>query len=138
VAEAVVKGLGNVIYTSHDILPNHQCCVFYVSGKIFREQPEMAKKLVKIHLRAMKYIAERPNDAMAIFADRTGKSLDVVQESWKRMIWDYHLNTTSMKTFVSFLIQQDKIQSMDVPSIDEFINNAIDKQFLAEVEINGL
>jgi len=136
VAEAVVKGLGDVIYTSHDILPSHQCCVFYVSGKIFREQPEMAKKLIKIHLRAMKYIEERPNDAMAIFANRTGKSPDVVQESWERMIWDYHLNTTSMKTFVSFLIQQDKIQSTDVPNIDEFINNAIDKQFLAEVETN--
>jgi len=138
VAEAVVKGLGNVTLTSHDILSSHQCCVFYISGKMFREQPDIAKKLIKIHLRAMKYVATRPNDAMKIFADRTGKTLDVVQESWKRMIWDYNLNTTSMKTFVGYLIEQGKIGSTDVANIDQFINNAIDTQLLAEVEASGL
>jgi len=136
-AEAVVKGLGHVVYTSHDILPNHQCCVLYVSGKMFREQPELARKLIKIHLKAMKFVTERPNDAMAIFANRTGKTLDIVQESWKRMIWDYHLNTASMKSFVTYLIQQDKIQSTDVPNIDNFINNAVDTKLLAEVEASA-
>jgi len=138
VAEAVVKGLGNVTYTSHDILPSHQCCVFYISGKMLREQPDIARKLVKIHLRAMKYVTERPNDAMEIFADRTGKSLEVVQESWKRMIWDYHPNITSMKTFVSYLIEQKKIASSDVQDVDQFVNNAVDTQILTEVEASGL
>lgn len=137
VAEAVVEGLGNVIYTSHDIMPSHQCCVFYVSGKMFREQPDLAKKLVRVHIKAMKYVMERPNDAMKIFADRTGKSMEVVQESWKRMIWDYHLNTTSMKAFVSYLVEQNKIKSTDVPNIDQFINDTIDAQILAEVEASG-
>jgi NitT/TauT family transport system substrate-binding protein len=134
VAEVVVKGLGNVTYTSHDILPNHQCCIFYVSGKMFREQPDLVKKLIKVHLKAMKFISERPDDAMKIFADRTGKDLAVVQESWKRMKWDSHLNITSMKTFVDYLIEQGKISSDDVPNIDEFINTAIDQQLLTEVE----
>lgn len=137
VAEAVVKGLGHVIYTSHDILPAHQCCVFYVSGKVFREQPNLAKKLIKIHLRAMKYVTERPNDAMKIFADRTGKPMDVVQESWERMIWDYHVNTTSVKTFVNYLLEQGKIKGTDVPNVDQFVNNAIDTQILTEVEAGG-
>jgi len=133
-AEAVVNGLGHVVYTSHDILPSHQCCVLYVSGKMFREQPDLAKKLIKIHLKAMKYVTERPNDAMAIFANRTGKTLAIVQESWKRMIWDYHLNTASMKSFVTYLIQQHKIQSTEVPNVDDFINSAVDTKLLAEVE----
>jgi len=133
-AEAVVRGLGHVVYTSHDILPSHQCCVLYVSGKMFREQPGLAKKLIKIHLKAMKYVTQQPDDAMAIFANRTGKTLDVVQESWKRMIWDYNVNTTSMKSFVNYLIQQDKIQSTDVPNVDDFINDAVDTKLLGEVE----
>jgi len=137
VAEAVVKGLGHIIYTSHDILPDHQCCVFYVSGKVFREQPDLAKKLIRIHLRAMKYVTERPNDAMKIFADRTGKPMDVVQESWERMIWDYHVNTTSVKTFVNYLLEQGKIADTDVPNVDQFVTNAIDTQLLAEVEAGG-
>jgi len=133
-AEVVVKGLGHVVYTSHDIMPGHQCCVLYVSGKMFREQPDLAKKLIKIHLKAMKFVTEHPNDAMAIFANRTGKALDIVQESWKRMIWDYKVNTASMKSFVTYLIQQGKIQSTDVPNVDDFINNAVDTKLLAEVE----
>jgi len=133
-AESVVKGLGHVVYTSHDIMPNHQCCVLYVSGKMFREQPDLAKKLIKIHLKAMKFVTEQPNEAMNIFANRTGKTLDVVQESWKRMIWDYNVNSASMKSFVSYLIQQNKILITDVPNEDDFINNAVDTQLLAEVE----
>jgi len=136
-AEAVTKGLGHIVYTSHEILPNHQCCVLYVSGKMFREQPDFTKKLIKIHLKAMQYVTQRPNDAMAIFANRTGKTLDIVQESWKTMIWDYNLNITSMKSFVNYLIQQGKIQSTDVPNIDDFINAAVDRELLAEVEASA-
>jgi len=136
-AEAVVNDLGHVVFTSHDILPNHQCCVLYVSGKMFREQPDLAKRLIKIHLKAMKYVTERPNDAMAIFANRTGKTLDIVQESWKRMIWDYNVNTASMKTFANYLIQQNKILSADVPNVDDFISNAVDTKLLAEVEASA-
>lgn len=134
VAETFVKGLGNINYTSHDILPFHQCCVFYVSGKIFREQPALAKRLVKVHFKAMKYVVEHPEDAEKIFAERTGKSMDVVQESWKRMIWDYHLNVTSINSFAKYLIEQHKIESADVPNVEQFIEDIIDTQILAEVE----
>jgi NitT/TauT family transport system substrate-binding protein len=134
VAEVVVKGLGNVIYTSNNILPDHQCCIFYISGKMFREQPDLVKKLIKVHLKSMKFVSERPSDAMKIFAERTGKDLAVVQESWERMKWDSHLNITSMKTFVDYLIKQGKISSGDVQNIDEFINEAVDQQLLKEVE----
>jgi len=133
-AEVVVKGLGHVVYTSHDIFPSHQCCVLYISGRILREQPSLAKNLIKIHLKAMNYVTAQPNDAMDIFANRTGKTLDIVQESWKRMIWDYNLNTASMKSFVTYLIQQGKILPTDVPNVDDFINKAVDTQLLAEVE----
>jgi len=136
-AEAVIKGLGQVVYTSHDILPNHQCCVLYVSSRMLREQPDLAKKLIKIHLKAMKYVTEHPNEAMAIFANRTGKTLDIVQESWKRMIWDHQPNTASMISFVTYLMQQNKILPADVPNVDDFINNAVDTKLLAEVEAGG-
>lgn len=132
-AEVVVKGIGHVVYTSHDILPNHQCCVFYVSGKIFREQTDLAKKLLKVHVKAMNFAMNNPEDAMKIFADMTGKSIDVVRESWKRMVWDYYVNMTSMKIFVHYLIEQGKIDPGDVPNVDEFINTAVDQNLLREV-----
>jgi len=136
-AEVAVKGLGNIIYTSHDILPNHQCCVLYVSGRVFRERRDLAKRLIKIHLRAMKFVFEQADKAQQIFANRTGKAIDVVKESWKRMIWDYNLNVTSMKTFVNYLLERGTIKSTDVPNVDDFINTAVDWQLLKEVEISA-
>jgi len=132
-AEVVVKGIGHVIHTSHDILPNHQCCVFYVSGKIFKEQPDLAKKLIKAHVKAMNFAKNNPDDAMEIFADMTGKSMEVVKESWKRMVWDYNVNITSMKIFVDYLTDQGKINPKDIPNVDEFLNSLVDQELLKQV-----
>lgn len=134
IAEVSAKGLGNVIYTSHDILPGHQCCVLYVSGKIFREHKDIAKKLIRIHLKAMKFINEQTEVAQQIFANSTGTAMNVIQDSWKRMIWDYHLNMTSIKIFANYLIERGTIKSEDVPDMEGFINSAIDMQLLKEIE----
>jgi NitT/TauT family transport system substrate-binding protein len=123
-AEAVVNGIGHIIYTSHDILPNHQCCIFYVSGKIYREQPDLLKKLIKVHIKAMKFIVSNGADAMKIFSNLTGKPVEIIENSWGRMVWDYHPNIESMKAFVGYLIEQGKINPEDVPDIDKFISEA--------------
>jgi NitT/TauT family transport system substrate-binding protein len=133
-AEAVVRGLGHVVYTSYDIYPNHQCCVLYVSGKMFRERPDIVEKLIGIHIRAAKLCMEHPEEAQQIFADRAGKSIEVVTESWKRMVWDYHVNTESMKVFVEYLIEQGKVMPADVPDVGKFVTAAVDTTLLAKVE----
>ena len=122
--EAVVNGIGHIIYTSHDIMPNHQCCVFYVSGKIYREQPDLLKKLIKVHIKAMRFIISNGTDAMKIFSNMTGKPMEIIENSWERMVWDYHPNIESMKAFVGYLIEQGKIRPEDVPDIDKFISEA--------------
>jgi len=132
-AEVVVKGIGHVVYTSYNILPSHQCCVFYVSGKIFREQPDLTKKLIKAHVKAMNFAKNNPDDAMKIFANMTGKSMEVVKESWKRMVWDYNVNVTSMKIFVDYLIDQGKIDPKDIPNVDDFLNSLVDQELLKQV-----
>jgi len=133
-AEAVVNGFGHIIYTSHEILPNHQCCVFYVSGKLLRENPETARKLIKIHLKSMTFAKEHPDEAKKIFSKMTGKPIGVVDESWKRMIWDHHVNTESMKIFVPYLIEQGSISAKDVPDVNVFVNGLVDEKILADVE----
>jgi NitT/TauT family transport system substrate-binding protein len=122
--EAVVDGIGHIIYTSHDILPNHQCCIFYVSGKIYREQPDLLKKLIKVHIKAMNFIVNNGADAMKIFSNMTGKPMEIIENSWERMVWDYHPNIESMKAFVGYLIEQGKISPEDVPDVDKFISEA--------------
>ena len=133
-AEAVVKGLGHIIYTSRDILPNHQCCVFYVSGKLLRENRELAKKLLIGHVRAMKFATEHPEDSMKIFVRMTGKSEDVVRECWGRMVFDYHLNVESLKVFLSYLVSYGFIEGGAVQDVDLFLKELVDTSLLEEVE----
>ena len=131
-AEVVVAGIGHVVYTSHEILPQHQCCVFYISGQISREDRDLAVRLVRAHVKAMEFAIENENGAMEIFAARTGKSLDVVRESWKRMVWNYTPSIESMKIFTQWLINAGKIEAGDVPDINAFVENAVDLTLLAD------
>ena len=133
-AEAVIKKIGHIIYTSHDILPNHQCCVFYVSGKLLKEKPEIAKKLVRVHVKAMRFIRENPEEAKKIFSEMTGKPLNIVDECWDRMVWDYHVNVKSIKIFVPFLIEQGKVSARDISDVDRFVESLVNTKLLAEVE----
>ncbi len=129
-AEAVVKGTGQVVYTSHDILPNHQCCVFYVSGRLLRKDRRLALSLVRAHLRAMRVVEENENLAMQIFFSRTGKSMGVIQESWKRMVWDPTPNEESILTFARLLIQAGKITGVE--NVEAFVRKALDLTLLEE------
>jgi NitT/TauT family transport system substrate-binding protein len=129
-AEAVVNGTGQVVYTSHDILPDHQCCVLYVSGKLLREDRRLALSLVKAHLRAMEVVVENENRAMQIFSSRTGKSLSVIQESWKRMVWDPTPNEESIRIFTRALLEAGKITGVE--NVEAFVRNALDLTLLEE------
>ncbi len=129
-AEAVVNGTGRVVYTSRDILPGHQCCILYVSGKLLREDRRLALSIVKAHVKAMQTMMENENLAMQIFSSRTGKSTAVVQESWKRMVWDYHPHVESIKTFASFLVETGEIKGVE--NVDAFVEGALDLTLLEE------
>jgi hypothetical protein len=77
---------------------------------------------------------ENPDEAMNVYAQMTGKSIEVVKESWKRMVWDYHINVESMKVLVQYLIEQGKVTPEDVPDVEKFVTAAVDEKLLAEVE----
>lgn len=129
-AEAVVNGTGRVVYTSHDILPHHQCCVLYVSGKLLREHRGLALSIVRAHVKAMEVVRENENRAMQIFSSRTGKSMAVVQESWKRMVWDPTPDVPSIKTFAEALVRAGKITGVE--NVDALVENALDLTLLEE------
>lgn len=99
---------------------------------MYREQPDIAKKLLRAHIKAMQFAVDSPDVSMSIFANMSGKSIDVVEESWKNMIYDVNVDTASMKTFVSYLIEQEIITE-SIPDIDEFVDSAVDQSLLQEV-----
>jgi NitT/TauT family transport system substrate-binding protein len=133
-AEAVVKGTGYVIYTSEDILPGHQCCILYVSGKMLKEQPDLVKKILKVHVRVLRDVKETsPEEAMKLFSEMTGRPIGTIQEAWKRMKWGYYVDEESTKIFVKSLIEDKMIDPEKVPEVDTFVKSFIDRKTLEEV-----
>lgn len=130
-ADAVVRGIGNVIYTSHDILPDHQCCVLWVSKELIDARPDVVENLVRVHVRALKYILDNSTGANEIIASAIGKSLAVIQEAWPRMIWSYHVNTESMETFATEMIAKGKITG--VTDVEAFVTGLVDEMVLDSV-----
>ncbi|TDA31727.1 MAG: hypothetical protein DSO02_06335 [Hadesarchaea archaeon] len=130
-AEAVVNGTGKVVYTSHEILPGHQCCVLYISGKLLREDRDLALSIVRAHVKAMQLVKENENRAMQIFSSRTGKPMGVVQEAWKRMVWEYRPNVESIRTFARLLIETGAIKGVE--NVDAFVEKALDLTLLGEI-----
>ena len=66
--------------------PNHTCCVLVVSGKLIREHPEIVRQIIKTNDKAVAFNEQNPDEAAAIFANKTGSKLEDVKASLKE--WD--------------------------------------------------
>jgi NitT/TauT family transport system substrate-binding protein len=82
----VDQGAGKIIVHSGEMYPNHTCCVLVVSGKLIREHPDIVRQIVKTNDKAVAYNEAHPDEAAAIFANKTGANLADVQASLKE--WD--------------------------------------------------
>jgi len=84
VSEAVLKGYGEVIASSHDIWPNHPCCVVAATDNLDRD---VAVAIVWAHVKATRFINSEENREKVIqyAMEFTGKSRDVVEDALKRI-----------------------------------------------------
>jgi NitT/TauT family transport system substrate-binding protein len=82
----VNQGKGKIVVHSGEMYPNHTCCVLVVSGKLIREHPEIVRQIIKTNDKAVQFNEQNPDEAAAIFADKTGSKLEDVRASLKE--WD--------------------------------------------------
>lgn len=84
VSEAVNQGYGKIIATSHDIWPNHICCVVAIANK---SEKDVAVALVWAHVKATRFINSKDNhDKVLEYAEEfTGKRKDVIEDALKRI-----------------------------------------------------
>lgn len=66
---AELEGWGKVVVRSNEMWPNHPCCVLVISGKLIRENPELAKKIVKVHFNATNYMLNHPKEAAELYVN---------------------------------------------------------------------
>jgi NitT/TauT family transport system substrate-binding protein len=73
-----IEGNGKSVVKSGEMWPGHVCCVLLVSGKLIRENPELVKEIINIHIKANEYIKESPEDAAGIASKKLGLSKETI------------------------------------------------------------
>jgi NitT/TauT family transport system substrate-binding protein len=85
-----IKNIGKIAVSSGDMVLNHPCCVLAVSREFYEKYPDLAKLLVKLHVKAERYITENTVEAIEIGASKLSE------------LWGYNITFTRyvlMKVF---------------------------------------
>jgi NitT/TauT family transport system substrate-binding protein len=118
----------SLLLTSHDLFPDHQCCVLVVNQNLYNMHPDIVQKMVAIHEVATSFIGSNSTEAAQIAVNFTGLPLPVVQTAFGTVIYDTTINIESCKTFLSALINLGRIPSLNLSQVDSFIDAFIKQQ----------
>lgn len=78
--QAEMKGIGKIVLNSSEMWM-HPCCVVLVSDKFIKEDPDMVRKIVKTHVKAMDYIETNETETIDISANKLKLSQDILKNS---------------------------------------------------------
>ncbi len=130
-AKSINDGVGKILLTSHDIWPDHPCCVLVVSGSFLKAHPDIVQMIVNIHVSATSFILQNPEEAATIGAKYTGQANTVIQDALTRTIFDYHPDKEGMKTIIEHLISVGWIPPDKVPSnVTTFLNSFVNTAYI--------
>ena len=120
-------------YLLDTILPNAEAADMTVTGKLFRENPEVAVRLLKAAQDTQRYIIANTAERVAIAAHLTGLSESVISESVRRsslFVAPMQLNMDSIKLITSQDITAGKLRGVDPKGLDAFLTKNIDTTLL--------
>jgi len=131
-SNAVGMGYGHNLYTSKEIFPGHQCCVFAIREKWIKEKPEKVQRLTKMYLENMRYFQKNLDGMLKIISRKTKISEQVLKESMKAVGYPDppYVNMESMKVFAQELIDAKKIEGKKVPDVDKFLADIYNDKFI--------
>jgi len=126
---AVINFSASVLLTSHDMMPNHQCCVLVVSSKFLAEHPDIVTKVVSVHNSAEDFINAHPTEAKQIAANYTGLSMSIIDMAFSRIVYNKTVNVDSITTFVENMIQLNVITTLNASQVDSFVSGFVDTNY---------
>ncbi|MGA2572648.1 MAG: ABC transporter substrate-binding protein [Candidatus Methanomethylicaceae archaeon] len=127
---AVAQDNGTIIATSHDIFPDHQCCVLVVSDKFLASNPDVVSKFVADHKEAMDLINSNPAEVKAIAVNYTGFSAAIINTAYSNILFNETVNVASVKTFMQDEIALGIITTVNSTQVDAFMSGFIDSQYV--------
>jgi len=134
-ARAVDLKYGYQILTSHDLMPDHQCCVLVSRESTLKKDPETARKVVKTYLKAYKWFLDNQKESIAMMAAATGMKEEVVLDAMKTVKYPFppHVNMPSVKVMTEGLIQTGKVEKDRVTDLDSFVKGIYKPEILEEL-----
>lgn len=134
-ARAVANNFGKILYTSHDMMPNHQCCVLVTPASKVTDDPETVRVFMKIYLDAYKWFMEHPDETIQMTMKATGMSEDIIREAVKSCLYAPipYCDVDSIKALTEDLIATKKIVSIKKEQVPQFIDELYNPTFVEEL-----
>jgi NitT/TauT family transport system substrate-binding protein len=85
---AASRKCGEIVMRSGEIWPQHAESCLVVSDKLIKDQPDLVKEIIKIHIKATLYNMNHVDRAAQICAEKVGSDVDNVKLSFE--LWDGH------------------------------------------------
>lgn len=131
-SNAVEMGYGHAVYTSRDIFPGHQCCVFAVRGKWIQEKPEKVQRLTNLYLESMRYFEKNRGEMLKVISRKTQISEKALNEALKVVGYPDppYVHVESLRVFAKELIEAQKIEASKVPDVEKFVAEIYNDKFI--------
>lgn len=115
-SRAVLQGFGTTIADSTAIWADHPCCVLAAANALIDKRPTVARSLVRAHGRATRYIAEHPEEAVAVAVKYTGMNEEVARRALGHVAYVETPSVAGEEEYVRFLDARGVIKVEDVPA----------------------
>lgn len=118
----------SLLLTSHDMFPDHQCCVLVVNQNYFTAHPDIVQKMVTIHKASTNRININETEALSVAMNYTGLNSAVITSAFDTVKYATTIDRDSSETFLRALIDLGRITSLNQSQVDSFLDAFIKQQ----------
>jgi NitT/TauT family transport system substrate-binding protein len=124
----------HILATSHDIWPEHPCCVIAVRTEFLERNHELVKKVVRVHVQATRWIANNFDEAVSIAKKWTGLSKEVINLAMENIVFLYQPSVAGVRLYLEYLIQFGYVDEKAIPEgIGAFAQQFVNTEIVQEV-----
>lgn len=124
----------HILVTSHDIWPEHPCCVIAVRTEFLEQNLELVKKVVHVHVKATRWLTNNFNEAANIAEKWTGLNGEVIKLAMENIVFLYQPSVAGVRGYLEYLIQFGYVDENAIPEgVDVFAQKFVNTQIVQEV-----
>jgi len=101
--QAQSSGTGTIVARSRALWKEHPCCVLIARDRFTRIRQEETEKIIKVHQRACRFIADHPSEALSIAVRYTGMPRPIIRQAMAHMRYVPAVKRDTAENFVEFL-----------------------------------